>query len=121
MAGAAPPPPLKHVIVTEPVKGLNVPVFVCSELQNEKMLPVYFNKRDLARAWVQTGRDAQSFTTEKRAAVELSSFVEDMQKPVYSLWHTVNFLPSGAAVAVLSVKMCPAVFIASLLMESLKA
>ena len=93
---------IRHAIVTEPVKGIDVPVYVCGELQNEELLPVYFNKRDVAAAWVRSGRPAASFTRDKLMAVELSKFVEDMQKPVYSRWHTVNFIPSGAAVAVLS-------------------
>ena len=97
----AKPPKIRHSLVTEPVKGLSVPVYVCGEMQNEESLPVYFNKRDLASAWVRSGRSAKDFTNDKLMAVELAKFLDDMQKPVYSLWHTVKFITSGAAVAVL--------------------
>jgi len=96
------PAKLRHRIVAEPAAGIDLPVYVCGELQNEQMMPVYFNKRDLASAWVSSGRSANSFTSDKLMAVELAKLVEDMQKPVYSLWHTVRFVTSGAAIELLT-------------------
>ena len=101
-AGSAPARKPRHSIVAEAVAGIDLPVYVCGELQNEKVLPVFFNRRDLAQAWVQSGRPAKSFSNEKLMVVELPKFVEDMQTPVYSLWNTVRFITSGAAVAVVT-------------------
>ena len=73
-----------------------------TSIQDEQFDEFFFNKRDLANAWVQSGRSAQSFTSQKLMVVELRKFVEDMQTPVYSLWHTVRFITSSAAVAIIT-------------------
>ena len=97
------PPTVGHKIVfADEVAGVAMPVFLCDQLQTQQALPVFFNRRDLAAAWMKSGRPKEVFTNENLMVIDLRRFIDDMQTGKYDLFSTVTFVPSGAAVAVLA-------------------
>ena len=79
-----------------------MPIFLCDQLQTPMALPIFFDRRDLALAWVASGRKKEDFVeADNLMVVDLRRFIDDLQTDKYALWSTVQFVPSGAAVAVL--------------------
>ena len=96
-------PTLRHAIVfPNPVADVTMPIFLCDQLQTPMALPIFFDRRDLALAWVASGRKKEDFVeADNLMVVDLRRFIDDLQTDKYALWSTVQFVPSGAAVAVL--------------------
>ena len=99
--GVKPPSVLRHVFVSRPVAGIELPVFMCEVLQTPLALPVFFDRRDVAAAWVKSGREPAACTNQNLMVIDLRKLVTDMQTDTYSLWSTVVFVPSGGAMAIL--------------------
>jgi hypothetical protein len=96
-------PSLRHKIVfPERVAEVTMPVFLCDQLQTQFALPVFFNRRDLAAAWIKSGRPKEACKNENIMVIDLRKFVDDLQTEKYALWSSVHFVPSGAAVEVLT-------------------
>lgn len=100
-------PSLRHQIITDAghpeFEGrVEMPVFLCEALQTPQAVPVFFDRVDLAIAWVQSGRKKESFDTAKDLTVmDLRQLVTHMQNEASFPWVLVQFVPPSRAMAVL--------------------
>ena len=95
--GGVEAPPVRHMIMLEQGTPVEMPVFLCDQLQTQYLLPVFLDRRDLASEWIRSGRTRESFTNDNVMVVDLRKFVSDMQTDAYDLWATVRFVPPAAA------------------------
>ena len=95
-------PPLQHSVVAASVADVQLPVFLCDQLQTQLALPVFFDRRDLAAAWVQSGRAPEAFSNENLMVLDLRKLTDDMQSSRFRMWSTVRFVASSAALRLLT-------------------
>jgi hypothetical protein len=100
-------PSLRHQIITDgghpELEGrVEMPIYLCEALQTPQVVPVFFDRIDLAMAWVQSGRTKESFNPTKDLTVmDLRQLVTHMQKEASFPWSLVQFVPPSRARAVM--------------------
>lgn len=73
-----------------------LPVFLCEELQNSKICPVFFHPADVAETWEKAGREKEKMP-EGLKMLDLRSFVAMLRKPD-NPWQLVQFIGSPEAI-----------------------
>jgi hypothetical protein len=72
-----------------------LPVFICEELQGPKILPVFFNPRDIAATWVAAGRKPDDMP-DKFVMMDVRMLMREMKKPGMP-WSKVQFIGAQGA------------------------
>ena len=76
-----------------------VPIFMCEKLQSRRIVPVFFNPREIAKLWEKSGREAKDLPQDLQV-MDLRMLVANMQT-ASSPWELIQFVGSeeGATLA----------------------